>query len=229
MITNPRKWMSENLVALYDHLRFEAKTTVGRRFARKANRFDSLEYLQLGCGEHRFPGFLNTDSFLNKNVDLNIDLRFPLPLESERWKGIYAHHVVEHISYEHAQKLFREGFRLLKPGGIFRIVVPDAELFLRLYVESDPEKRKRIFELYPAWAMDELNSTCPMEMVNYVFRDSKFNQHLFAWDYETLCFRLQQAGFKVARTKVNESADPTLQNRDNTGWAQFSLYVDATK
>ena len=229
MITHPRTWMPENLVSLYDQWRFEAKATVGRFFARKLYRFVSHEYLQLGCGEHRFDGFLNTDCFLNKKVDLNIDLRFPLPLESGQWKGIYTHHVVEHISYEHAQKLFRECFRILKPGGILRVSVPDAELFLRLYTHPDPEQRKQIFQLYPKWFMDEVQFRHPMEMVNCVFRDSKFNQHLFAWDFETLEFRLREAGYNVTRAKAGESADGMLSGKDDMGWAQFSLYVDAIK
>ena len=229
MITNPRSWMPENLVALYDQGRFEMKATLGRLRARKRPAFAGLEYLHLGCGEHRFPGFLNTDAFANRNVDLHIDLRFPLPLEDARWRGIYAHHVVEHIGYGHAQKLFRECFRVLKPGGTFRVVVPDAELFLRLYTEPDAEKRKQIFERYPKWVMDELKLTTPIEMVNYVFRDSIFNQHLFAWDFETLALRLRDVGFKVVRTRAGESADPALCGKDDLGWAQFSLAVDAIK
>ena len=229
MITNPRSWIPENLVALYDQGRSEMKATLGRLLARQRYEFAALEYLHLGCGEHRFPGFLNTNSFSNKNVDLNIDLRFPLPLGDGQWRGIYAHHVVEHIGYGHAQKLFRECFRILKPGGTFRVVVPDAELFLRLYTKPDEERRKRIFELYPKWVMDDLKLACPMEMVNYVFRDCAFNQHLFAWDFETLALRLRDAGFTVARTKAGESADPALRGKDDLGWAQFSLYVDAIK
>lgn len=226
MITHPRTWLPAPLIELYDHGRFEAKAVIGRLRVRKLYRFESLEYLHLGCGSHRFADFLNTDSFANKAVDLNIDLRFPLPLESGRWKGIYAHHVLEHISYEHAQKLFRECFRLLKAGGIFRVAVPDGELFLRLYAGGD---RKQIFELYPPWVMDEIQLTCPMEMVNYVFRDSLFNPHLFAWDFETLSHRLREAGFTVAQTAAGESADPMLRNRDDLGWAKFSLYVEAAK
>ena len=226
MISNPRAWMPAPLVELYDRGRFEAKATLGRLHARKLYRFASLEYLHIGCGSHRFAEFLNTDSFANKAVDLNIDLRYPLPLESGRWQGIYAHHVVEHLSYEHARQLFRESFRLLKQGGIFRIAVPDAELFLRLYADGN---RKEIFELYPKWVMDELHLTCPMEMVNYVFRDNTFNQHLFAWDYETLSHRLREVGFAVRRATAGASADPMLSNRDDLGWAKFSLYVEATK
>jgi predicted SAM-dependent methyltransferase len=229
MITNPRSWLPGTLVALYDQSRFEAKATLGRLFSRRRYHFDTLDYLHLGCGDYRFEGFLNTDSFANRNVDLNIDLRFPLPLEDGRWRGVYAHHVVEHIGYEPARQLFRECFRILKPGGTFRVVVPDAEIFLRHYADADAAARRRIFELYPPWVMDDLQLKTPMEMVNYVFRDSVFNQHLFAWDFETLALRLGEAGFKVERAKPGESRDASLSGRDEMGWAQFSLYVDAIK
>lgn len=230
MITNPRSWLPQNLVDLYDHLRFEAKTTIGRLGAKKCNEFDKLEYLQLGCGTKRFEDFLNTDAFHNKEVDLNIDLRFPLPLASDAWKGIYAHHVVEHIGYEDARRLFKECFRVLKKGGILRIAVPDVELFLRLYTNPDEEQRKQIFTLYPPHAMAPLNLKLPIEMVNHVFYDDKFNRHQYGWDVAILSLRLHEAGFEhVKAMPAGISQDVMLAERDNMGWAAFSLYMEATK
>lgn len=109
-------------------------------------------------------------------------------------------------------------FRILKPGGIFRIAVPDAELLLRLYAGGD---RTRIFELYPKWVMDDLDFTSPMEMVNYVFRDSIFNQHLFAWDFETLDHQLRKTGFGVAQTAAGSPPILFSVNATNSDGCNF--------
>ncbi len=229
MLGNPRKYLSENLVDLFDSFRFEARTALGRLFARRLHS-TPLTYLHLGCGSNHFDQFLNTDCFLNPKVDLHIDMRFPLPLQSDHWTGIYTHHVVEHIAYHHADQLFRESHRILKPGGILRIIVPDAELFTHLYSEGDPARRDDIFKLYPSWAMKDLSIQTPMEMLDHVFRDTKWNRHCSAWDFQTMTQHLTRAGFtQIDRKTINESADPMLANRDNPNWAKFSLYVEARK
>jgi predicted SAM-dependent methyltransferase len=229
MWTNPRRWLAPNLVELYDHARFEAKTTWGRLWAKKIYSFPHLEYLHLGCGEHILPGFLNTDCFGNSKAQLGVDLRFPLPFADVSWKGIYAHHVWEHIPFDSCCALARECRRVLKPGGVVRIVVPDAEKFVRAY-SREGDARREMFGWYPHWHMKEQNIHTPMQMLNYVFRDNRFNRHEYAWDFETLERVLREAGFaRVERAALNVSTDPKLAGHDNTGWEALSLYVEAVK
>jgi len=90
-----------------------------------------LQYLQLGCGSDLIDGFINTDHPLNKKVDVSVDARFGLPFHNNSFKGVYAHHVIEHLDYEDAYCVFGEVKRVLVPGGIFRMVVSDLKTFLR--------------------------------------------------------------------------------------------------
>ena len=229
MWLRPRSWIAPQWIDLYDRWNFEYRSFKGRLFAKKIYSFPGHSYLQLGCGSVHFPGFLNTDCFLNPQVDLSIDARFPLPLESDKWQGIYTHHFLEHLTQAEALNLFKEARRILSPGGIFRIVVPDAGKILDLYARHTSDADRQIFELYPPWHRNPEHKTA-MEVVNHLFRDTKFNPHHFAWDFTTLELRLREAGFsRVKRMQVNQSDDPMLANKDTADWENHSLYVEAVK
>ena len=49
----------------------------------------------------------------------------------------YASHVLEHLGYMgELQQTLREVNRALKPGGVFRISVPDLEVLCRLFIDK---------------------------------------------------------------------------------------------
>lgn len=230
MIFHPRKWLEPHLVEALDILRFELNSWKGRLLSPKRLNTLGREYLHVGCWETLLDGFLNADFFTNRSADARFDARFPLPFEGSTWRGIYAHHVVEHLAWEDAFKFFRECHRTLKPGGVFRMVVPNLEAFIRLYQECDEQKRATIFKLYPEEAVAPLNLKTPLEMIDYVFRDNIYNRHRSAWDWETAECRLKEAGFpQVVQQRVNQSLDPRLAGHDRAHWEPNSLYVEAVK
>lgn len=75
--------------------------------------------LNFGCGTNRLAGW--------RNFDAEIDIEKPLPFADGHADFIYAEHVVEHVDYHAALKFFAECRRVLKPGGVIRIVVPSLE------------------------------------------------------------------------------------------------------
>lgn len=231
MIFHPRKWLDPHLVDFLDEARFELAALCHRLLsARKREDPCGKHFLQLGCYDCLPPAFLNTDFPYNKSAELHLDLRYPLPFVDNTWRGIYAHHVVEHIKFPDALQLFRECHRTLAPGGVFRMIVPDTEKFILPCAETDPEKRRAIFDLYPPHIMAQLDVRTPLEMLNYIFRDDKFNRHHFAWDWETAELRLRDAGFtQVIRQGANQSLVPEMGALDKPHWACFSLYIDAVK
>lgn len=225
MLFHPRKRLDPHLIEALENLRSEWLALKLRRRSRRISA-QGRRYLHLGCGENSIDGFLNTDFPMNPRAEAWIDMRFPLPFGDQAWKGVYAHHSVEHVSYQDAHRLFAEIHRVLEPKGTFRMVVPNLEVFLRHYCSGD----ESIFSLLPPWHMELLSVETPLEMIDWMFRDGQHNRHLSSWDFSTAEARLRQAGFReVIRQNVNECVDPSLGGHDNPGWMTHSLYVDAIK
>lgn len=67
--------------------------------------------------------------------DYRCDIRF-LPFESESWDIVYSSHVLEHFKREEIPSILDEWVRVLKVGGLFRIVVPDLAFAAKQIVED---------------------------------------------------------------------------------------------
>ncbi len=82
-------------------------------------------WLNLGCGFRPRPGFVNVDKYDNCDPDVVHDLNvFPYPWEDESVDGIIMWHVLEHLDDWWA--VFLECVRILRPGAVMQIRVPDA-------------------------------------------------------------------------------------------------------
>ncbi|MDA8360850.1 MAG: methyltransferase domain-containing protein [Gammaproteobacteria bacterium] len=71
------------------------------------------------------------------------DVRQPLPWRDMSVAAIYAGELWEHLEYPDARRLMRECFRVLKPGGVLRICVPDGIAFWQRYLELFDEEVAR--------------------------------------------------------------------------------------
>jgi hypothetical protein len=92
--------------------------------------------LNIGCGKRRIEGFVHVDAYAGENVDLVCDIR---SLSKHFAPGsiaeIYASHVLEHFGRNEVLGLMTEWARMLRPGGIMRIAVPDLEAVFEHYAE----------------------------------------------------------------------------------------------
>ena len=61
----------------------------------------------------------------------------PLPLEDGAAQMIYCSHMIEHLPVSEAQWFLKECHRLLRPGGVLRIVTPDQALAADAYERGD--------------------------------------------------------------------------------------------
>ena len=95
-----------------------------------------MKYLNLGCGNHYHPDWLNIDLVSTGPGVMAHDLSKGIPLPAASCDVVYHSHVLEHIPPAQAPGFMRECARVLKPGGILRVAVPDLETICRLYLEK---------------------------------------------------------------------------------------------
>lgn len=92
--------------------------------------------VNLGCGRRYDPTWLNFDVVpADESVHAH-NLLHPLPLADAACSVVYHSHVLEHIPKDKALGFIAECFRVLAPGGVLRIAVPDLETIAKLYLES---------------------------------------------------------------------------------------------
>lgn len=83
--------------------------------------------IHVGCGSNVLDGYTNIDLFPSGVPDVQQSDLFALALTDDSVDEILAEHVVEHMSFKEEEAFFFEAFRVLKPGGLLEIEVPDME------------------------------------------------------------------------------------------------------
>ncbi len=90
--------------------------------------------VNVGCGLRFDPAWLNLD--LHSRVPEVKECNFlqGLPLDDECAEVVYCAAVLEHVLPAEVPRFLQDCFRVLQPGGIFRVSVPDFEAQARLYL-----------------------------------------------------------------------------------------------
>lgn len=91
--------------------------------------------LHLGCGARYIPGFVHVDAQPAPHVDIVGPVE-RLPMDDASVSLIYASHVLEHFGRYAYKAVLQEWFRVLKPGGILRLAVPDFSACAAIYYEN---------------------------------------------------------------------------------------------
>jgi predicted SAM-dependent methyltransferase len=186
--------------------------------------------VNIGCGANGKPGWVNIDGARLPGVDVVWDCRRSLPFEDTSVRGIFTEHFLEHVDYtEELPSVLSECHRVLEPGGVLRMVVPDAEKYVRAYLEQGWDDMTRIRPLHEGRRDPYLGGQyqTKMELINVVFRQG--GQHKFAYDFETLSYALRKFGFSDVRHQQFGQGVASELCLDSARRAPESLYVDAVK
>jgi predicted SAM-dependent methyltransferase len=71
-------------------------------------------------------------------ADIVHDLEvFPYPIENNTYEVIYMSHVLEHLRWTESEKILKELYRILRPGGQLEIWVPDLDKLIKGYISED--------------------------------------------------------------------------------------------
>jgi predicted SAM-dependent methyltransferase len=101
---------------------------VTRRYLRKWLASPGLHILNLGGGGVLSNQWLTAD--VTPRADVFIDITKPLPLPDGVADAVYSEEVIEHVDREVGQRMLKECFRILKPGGTLRLTTPSLDYFM---------------------------------------------------------------------------------------------------
>ena len=205
-------------ITLYKKIIFELLSFFGRLFSKKRVKIIDIKYLQLGCGNSDIKSnYINLDfyklNFFKRSPLFYHDLRYPLPFDDNTFYGVFSEHTIEHLYPSDALNLFREVYRVLKKGGVFRVITPDLKKYVDFY------NKKFLNNHFSGFV-----NGC--EAIWYVTQN--FN-HLSVWDSEMLELQFKKTGFKdFYKQEFNQGINEDLLI-DKNGRQVESLYVEAVK
>jgi ubiquinone/menaquinone biosynthesis C-methylase UbiE len=92
--------------------------------------------LHLGSNKKILEGYVNVDILDFPGVTTHDLTVFPYPFLDNSVDEIIAHEVLEHISFLKTERVLAEWYRVLAPGGIAHIQVPDIGLMCEYYTNK---------------------------------------------------------------------------------------------
>ncbi|WP_347988733.1 methyltransferase domain-containing protein [Methylomonas sp. AM2-LC] len=174
----------------------------------------------LGCGTIFIKGYLNIGWWTHLGEDAlyanpngvadtylyNHDLVKGIPAADNSLEVVYHSHLLEHLSNLEGIDFIAACYRVLQPGGLLRILVPDLELWAKNYINGN----QFFFDEYRRLGLENNSDLYPTN--GAVFMGMLHNHgHKMGYDFDTLKSVLQQAGFeRIRRTMVQDSDLPDI-------------------
>jgi hypothetical protein len=180
--------------------------------------------LNIGCGPLIREGWVNIDYQHRAGQSFYFDALDHLPIASAAVRHIHCEHFLEHLEYADALEFLKECARLLEAGGTMRLIVPDAERYMRAYCADEQP-----FFAQLAHLGNTLEPLTPKNRVcNHSFRMD--GEHRFGWDFETLEAACRPLGFtNIARSTLNDIEGPYRLDGQDWWRPLESLYANLRK
>jgi predicted SAM-dependent methyltransferase len=174
--------------------------------------------LNWGCGETGAAGWINSDLKTGDGVDLACDILQGLPLESDSIDYAVSIHALPEIHYTDLADVLRELRRVLKPGGVLRLALPDLDRGIEAYRSGDSD-----YFLIPDDEAKAIGAKFVTQMVWY-----GWSRSLFTYDFTEEILR--KAGFtEIVRCDYGKTASPFPEIVELDSREKESLFVEATK
>lgn len=128
-----------------------------------------------------------------------LDIRRGLPFTDNSASVVYSSHTIEHLFRDEAGAFLRDARRVLVPGGICRIVVPDMRSMVQWYVErngsppanGEAPRSDRLMEMLGVSSP----SAPPRSILGVYRRLTDFDRHKWMYDEPGLIALFREAGF----------------------------------
>ena len=95
-----------------------------------------MKYLNLGCGVRFHKDWINADMCPSDVSVMKCNFLNGIPFEDNFFDVVYHSHVLEHFPQKAANYFISECYRILKPGGVLRVVTPNLERITQEYLHN---------------------------------------------------------------------------------------------
>lgn len=205
--------------------------------------------LNLGCGLQAPDGWVNIDRLLNLMLDRTplvkkalraarvlqpahmvswprnikmMNVLKPFPYEEGEVEAIYSSHMLEHLYYNQAQAVLRECHRVIQPGGVIRLALPDGREWARLLMDSSPDDAEAGFTFTDNLHMQPLRAPSRKERLV-----SRFASGPHRWQPTAglVARMLQEAGFTEVRSC--SFLDGKLPDLPSVEHRELGMFIEA--
>jgi len=176
--------------------------------------------LNLGCGWRNFgTDWIHIDGGDYDHLDYKDITK--LEFDNNTVDLVYASHVLEYFDRSEVVSLLEEWYRVLKPGGIIRLAVPDFDMLSFLYKQGKVSLDSILGPLYGKMKMGD----------NYIY-------HKTVYDLTSLSRILTDAGFKAPQkyswkktehAEYDDHSQAYIPHMDKDNGYLISLNMEAIK
>ncbi len=180
--------------------------------------------LHLGCGKKFIPGYYHVDLDTHPHIDRYANIGELGFLSDRSASVIYSCHAFEYFDRVQAKEILKEWHRVLVPGGVLRLAVPDFEGLLKVYQKTGELGRI----LGPMYGRIEVTSN----------KGAETFYHKTVYDFRSLKSTLEQAGFvaverfdwqQTEHAHVDDFSQAYFPHMDKKDGLLISLNVEARK
>ena len=220
-----------NLIEYINKINSEAE--INAVVEKKVNANEKI-MLNLGCGSDIRDCWINIDEFSNEFLNNNLtkkqmdkivkfDCSKGLPLKENTVDIIYSSHFFEHLTPSCAMNLFKDSYRCLKIGGIFRIALPNVIKTIKNVVNNTITEQEKTF-MIPDRTMFKIEGIDNnIDYLNYSIY--QWYEHKYIYNAQKVIEIMQYIGFKdVKEVSFNPEYDIDSEIRK-----AGSFYVEGTK
>jgi predicted SAM-dependent methyltransferase len=160
-------------------------------------------------------GFAKAQAYIFKQHDVTKGL----PYKDSEVDIVFSSHLLEHLTREEGAKLLQECYRVMKPGGIIRLSIPDTKMITQKYLDGKISDYRYV-NTGVEKCIDDADAYYNLLLAN----------HKTIYDKDSLMKLLERTGFvKVEQVSPFKSRSKIIQTQTTNCHHNLSVVLEAEK